>query len=213
MITGCNIWMICLKLNWFFYDPSWMLELSEFVWMIRSSVWVGFNNFLLIDATDRSKISSVQKRLFFAVSLYPLSFFADTPFKLFKWKVTWNYVDSQINIYEIACLRFWKEISPSYFLQPSPPIQSRYLWNKYLLKNLNINFNKKIKTSPPFLFFSNLEQKWGCMGIQWEPVLALNLFFSRTFNIFTCDLYRYSSYWYPGLKQLLDRFHYSELLL
>ena len=163
---------------------SQILQLSEFVWMIRSSVWVVFNNFLLIDATDRSKISSVQKRLFFAVSLYPLSFFADTPFKLFKWKVTWNYVDSQINIYEIACLRFWKEISPSYFLQPSPPIQSRYLWNKYLLKNLNINFNKKIKTSPPFLFFSNLEQKWGCMGIQWEPVLALNFFFSRTFNIF-----------------------------
>ena len=39
-----------------------------------------FNNFLLIDATDRSKISSDQKRLFFAVILYPLSFFANTPF-------------------------------------------------------------------------------------------------------------------------------------
>ena len=38
-------------------------------------------NFLLIDPTDRSKISSDQKRLFFAVSLYPLSFFANTPFK------------------------------------------------------------------------------------------------------------------------------------
>ena len=73
--------MVCLKLNWFFYDPSWMLQLSEFVWMIRSLVWVVFNNFLLIDATDRSKISSDQKRLFFAVSLYPLSFFANTLFK------------------------------------------------------------------------------------------------------------------------------------
>ena len=40
-----------------------------------------FNNFLLIDATDRSKISSDQKRLFFAVNLYPLSFFVNTPFK------------------------------------------------------------------------------------------------------------------------------------
>ena len=39
-------------------------------------------NFLLIDATDRSKISKDQKRLFFAVSLCPLSFFANTPFKL-----------------------------------------------------------------------------------------------------------------------------------
>ena len=39
------------------------------------------NNFLLIDKTDRSKISSVQKRLFFAVSLDPIPFFANTPFK------------------------------------------------------------------------------------------------------------------------------------
>jgi len=23
--------MICLGSNWFFYDPSWMLQLSEFV--------------------------------------------------------------------------------------------------------------------------------------------------------------------------------------
>ena len=36
---------------------------------------------LLIDATDRSKISSDQKRFFIALSLYPLSFFANTPFK------------------------------------------------------------------------------------------------------------------------------------
>jgi len=38
-----------------------MLQLSEFVWTLRSSVQVIFNNFLLIDATDRSKISSDQK--------------------------------------------------------------------------------------------------------------------------------------------------------
>ena len=37
-----------------------------------------FNNLLLIDATDRSKIGSDQKRLFIAVRLYP--FFANTPF-------------------------------------------------------------------------------------------------------------------------------------
>ena len=37
------------------------------------------NNFLLIYATYRSKISSNQKRLFCAVSLYPLLFFANTP--------------------------------------------------------------------------------------------------------------------------------------
>jgi len=57
-----------------------MLHLSEFIWT-RSSVLVFFNNFLLIDATDRSKISTDQKRFFIALSLYPLSFFANTPFK------------------------------------------------------------------------------------------------------------------------------------
>ena len=81
MTIVCNIWMICLELNWLFYDPSWMLQLSEFVWTLRSSVWVVFNNFLLLDATDRSKIRSDQKRLFFAVSLNPLLFIANTPFK------------------------------------------------------------------------------------------------------------------------------------
>ena len=38
-------------------------------------------NFLLIDATDRSKISSDQKRFFIALSLYPLSFSSNTPLK------------------------------------------------------------------------------------------------------------------------------------
>ena len=45
------------------------------------SVLVVFNNFLLIDVTDRSKISSDQKRFFIALCLYPLSFFANTPLK------------------------------------------------------------------------------------------------------------------------------------
>ena len=58
-----------------------MLQLSEFVWTLLSSVLAGFNHFLLLNSTERSKISSNQKRLFFAVNLYPLSFFANTPFK------------------------------------------------------------------------------------------------------------------------------------
>jgi len=28
-------WIICLELNWFVYDPSWMLHLSEFVWFVN----------------------------------------------------------------------------------------------------------------------------------------------------------------------------------
>ena len=61
-----------------------MLHLSEFVWILLSSVLINFNNFLLIDATDRRKISSDQKRFFIALSLYPLSFFANNPFNLFN---------------------------------------------------------------------------------------------------------------------------------
>jgi len=71
--------MICLILNWFFYDPSRVLQLFQFVGTLSSLVYVVFNNFLFIDATDRSKISSDQNRLFIAVSLYPLSFFVNTP--------------------------------------------------------------------------------------------------------------------------------------
>ena len=81
MTINCNIWMLYLELNWFCSDPSRMLQISEFVRNLRSSVWDVFNNFLIIDAIDRRKISSDQKRLFIAVSLCPLSFFANTPFK------------------------------------------------------------------------------------------------------------------------------------
>ena len=81
MTIVCNIWMICWELNRFFtirVEFCIFLNLYEH---IRSSMWVVFNNFLLIDATDRSKISNDQKRFFIALSLYPLSFFANTPFK------------------------------------------------------------------------------------------------------------------------------------
>ena len=65
-----------------FLRSSRMLQFSQFVWTPCYSVWDVFNNFLLIDATDRKKISSDQKRFFIALSLYPLSFFANTPFKV-----------------------------------------------------------------------------------------------------------------------------------
>ena len=65
-----------------FYDLDQILQLSEFVWTLRSSAWAIFNNYLLIDATDRSKISSDHHWIFFDVNLYPLSFFANTPFNV-----------------------------------------------------------------------------------------------------------------------------------
>jgi len=39
MTISCNIWMLCLEWNWFCYDPSRMLQISEFVRNLRSSVW------------------------------------------------------------------------------------------------------------------------------------------------------------------------------
>ena len=35
-----------------------MFHLSEFVWILRSSVLVVFNNFLLIDATDNTLVAA-----------------------------------------------------------------------------------------------------------------------------------------------------------
>ena len=48
--------------------------------------------FIQIQKEGRSKISSDQKRLFVAVSLYPRSFFANTPFniKIYTWQVYKN---------------------------------------------------------------------------------------------------------------------------
>ena len=80
MTISCNIWMLCLELNWFCYDPSRMLQLSEFVRNLRSSVWDVFNNFLIIDATDRRKINRSKAIIYRRKGLYVLSFFANTPF-------------------------------------------------------------------------------------------------------------------------------------
>ena len=83
MTLGCNTWMICLKLNRFFYGLSRMLQFFQFVWILRSSVLVVFNNFLLIDATDRSKIRSDQKRFFRIKPLPPLIFSRTLPLNMF----------------------------------------------------------------------------------------------------------------------------------
>ena len=81
MTIGCNIWM---KLNWFIYGLSRMLQFSQFVWTLSYLIWDVFNNFLLIDATDRSKISSDQKRFFIALSLCPFHFSRTLPLNVQK---------------------------------------------------------------------------------------------------------------------------------
>ena len=57
----------------------------------------------LAEATDKSKINSIHHRIFFDVSLYPLSFIANTPFLRIHW-------DSCLYI-DYRDLRFkWKKI-------------------------------------------------------------------------------------------------------
>ena len=67
-----------LNLAWEKVDPPFLLTKSS---SLREYVWIPRSSFLLIDATDRSNISSDHHRIRFDVSLYPLSFFANTPFK------------------------------------------------------------------------------------------------------------------------------------
>ena len=86
-----------------------------------------FNNFLLIDATDRSKISRDQKRLFIALSLYPLSVFANTPFKLaFFCKILYWTKISTITIgNNLECVKTDPKKMPiahPYWRGPSEPI-------------------------------------------------------------------------------------------
>jgi len=147
MTIVCNIWMICLELNWFVYDPSWMLHLSEFVWTIRSSVLVVFNNFLLIDATDKSKIRSDQKRFFIALSLYPLSFFANTPFK-YCWKILLLLIfftgPASFPTANWFCIWMWKPAAGNIwtcsfaFPPASTPVQEYIRYIYYL--NANITY-------------------------------------------------------------------------
>ena len=84
-----------------------MLQFSEFVWALSNSVWDVFNNFLLIDTTDRSKISSDQKRFFIALSLYSLSFFA-------------NLLPLRRRLSQLFCFSYTTNLSFLFLINPTP---------------------------------------------------------------------------------------------
>jgi len=52
--------------------------LTSLIRTLHSTARVVLKKFLIIDATDRSKISSNQKCVFFAIRLHPLSFLVNT---------------------------------------------------------------------------------------------------------------------------------------
>ena len=117
------------KIKLIFYSLSRMLQFSKFVWGLSYSVWDVFNNFLLIDATDRSKISSDQKRFFIALRLYPLSFFANTSFK--------NFLKFHLNV-------------PSYckYIVRYIPIQFMYWAEFQLARTSSTNIRQKRDGTP-----------------------------------------------------------------
>ena len=61
--------MICLKLNWFFLRSKSYVAIF---WICMDGKLLDvFNKFLLIDATDRIKISGDQKRFFYRIKPIP----------------------------------------------------------------------------------------------------------------------------------------------
>ena len=102
-----------------------MLQFSQFVWPLSYSVWDVFNNFLLIDATDKSKISRDQKRFFIALSLYPLSFFVNTPFNSFYFFPSQfhPFIPSLIPFISILLNSFYSYL-PQFLLYHTLPISS-----------------------------------------------------------------------------------------
>ena len=80
--TNGYLWPRNRPYNWFFIYFQicrYGIKRSVFHYFVKSFFSVKYNNFVLIDATDRSKINSDQKRLFFAVSLYPFYFSRTLP--------------------------------------------------------------------------------------------------------------------------------------
>ena len=59
IFIGCNIWIINLKFNWIICYLTKIVQLREFVCVLRSSVWVVFNPFLFIYATYKSWIRNL----------------------------------------------------------------------------------------------------------------------------------------------------------
>ena len=141
-----------------FYGLSSMLQFSQFVWPLSYSVWDVFYNFLLIDATDRSKISSDQKRFFIALSLYPLSFFANTPFN--KKTIIKKHLKHVAGKEVSLCHKLW--FSNHYYL--ANPMYRTYLTMNYfqsIISSLHRCRDQKIWVcgKTPFFF------KWLSLSI------------------------------------------------
>ena len=115
----------------FFRSESWIATFSIWVDVTLFSI-SRFYQFSPYNTTNRSKIRSDQKRLFFAVYLYPLSFFANTPFKLDFTGINWcSFVGRS------ACFKFTLNVKTSKYLNMNPflwllNLRKGFWWNVFL---------------------------------------------------------------------------------
>ena len=108
------------------------------------SVWDVFNNFLLKDATERSKISSDQTRFFIALSLYPFSFFTNNPFK-----------ELFLALFGIVKLKFWG------FVKTAIQIFLEYIEVKIVF------FSVKENSQCIHIFIKNLRKRFSKLELSW----------------------------------------------
>ena len=109
--------------------------------------FVVFNNFLLIDATDRSNISSNQKRFFIALSLYPLSFFANT---LLNSGTIWHFFDKNVKYlsardFKVSTIKIKKNIKFSFLIISNLFSASHFCKYKFYQSQAKIYFSKYVK--------------------------------------------------------------------
>ena len=141
MTIGCNIWMICLKLNWFFYGLSRMLQLFEFVRNLRFSVWDAFNNFLIKDATDRKKIISDQKHFLSHKAFTPFHFSQTLP----------------LNVYSNSFVCFDQFNNSKNILSKGKLAVMNRSWNTVILHFINNLINLMHGSDKVFYFFVNIK--------------------------------------------------------
>ena len=161
MTTVWNIWMICLELNWFVYDPSWMLHLTEFVWTLRSLVWVVFNKFSPYRRNRQIEVIllAIKSAFFITLSLYPLSFFANTPFKSpFFFVTEKKHQRVSIERDRPFPFKFWAK--NRLFLRPQLSLKSKTISNQERIRLFSLPWNYPNKwTVPlslyPLSFFAN----------------------------------------------------------
>ena len=95
-LTPCSLTLCRLTLGrlTLFRWIGKIMQFRGFVWILHSSVWIVFDHFLFIDATDRRKISCDRYRIQFRICTYPLSFITNTSCNSeYKWS---HYISSPV---------------------------------------------------------------------------------------------------------------------